>query len=354
MDNKLRNLDFIKTVLMILIVLYHSFCFLGGNWFTIIPIQKQLIPSILLEWLNSFTIYSFVLVSGYLFYYVKYERDGYKRFWPFVLNKVKRLLVPYFIVSFFWCIPISIFFYGFDVVLIVEKYILGTSPEQLWFLLMLFIIFIIFYPISNLVKKNKVLGFIFVLSSYAIGLFGTKFAPNFLQIWTALEFLPFFYIGFFLRQSKESFIRNIPFFIYIFLDLSFFALYYIALNQEGLIWSVLKVMSSSLTHVFGCLMAWYTLHFIANKIQRDKPRTASFLAKRSMVIYLFHQQIIYFSIFFFADKINIYILAFLNFFFSFFVSLLFSCLVLTNSWTSFLVGEKKVEHSNKNSEGVSS
>ena len=78
MKNKeLANCTFIKTILMILMVLYHSIIFWSGTWFTAITPERVIsFYDYLTNWMNSFHIYGFALVSGYLFYYVKFERGG--------------------------------------------------------------------------------------------------------------------------------------------------------------------------------------------------------------------------------------------------------------------------------------
>lgn len=62
------NCYFIKTILMLLVVLYHSIVFCG-NWF---HVKEVIYPSqplaVLAQWLNSFHVYGFTLVSGYLFF----------------------------------------------------------------------------------------------------------------------------------------------------------------------------------------------------------------------------------------------------------------------------------------------
>ena len=105
----LDNCYFVKTVLMILVVLYHSILFWGGgSWLDNQPvIFKSKALSILSVWLNTFHIYGFTLVSGYIFQYLKYEKDKYQKFFLFIVNKAKRLLVPYVFVAIIWVIPIS-------------------------------------------------------------------------------------------------------------------------------------------------------------------------------------------------------------------------------------------------------
>lgn len=76
-QEELSNCNFIKTVLMVLVVFYHSILFWNGSWFTEDPIETSVILNILAAWLNSFHIYGFTLVSGYLFGYLKLEKGKY-------------------------------------------------------------------------------------------------------------------------------------------------------------------------------------------------------------------------------------------------------------------------------------
>jgi fucose 4-O-acetylase-like acetyltransferase len=93
---------------------------------------------VLSSWLNTFHIYGFTLVSGYLFYALKYEKGKYEKYLPFIANKCKRLLLPYVFVSLVWAIPFGVFFFRYGAMDILKQYALGTAPSQLWFLLMLF------------------------------------------------------------------------------------------------------------------------------------------------------------------------------------------------------------------------
>lgn len=109
---ELDHCSFVKTVLMLFVVLYHSCVFWTGNWFVETPVYPSRFLEVLAEYLNSFHIYAFTLVSGYLFSYLKLEKGKYERFLPFTVNKAKRLLVPYVFVAAVWVIPVSVFFSG--------------------------------------------------------------------------------------------------------------------------------------------------------------------------------------------------------------------------------------------------
>lgn len=106
---RLKNCTFVKTMLMILVVVYHSCVFWTKLWFTNENVIFQSDGlAIFSRWLNSFHISCFTLVSGYLFCYLKYEKDKYQKFLPFVFNKGKRLIIPYLFVALIWVIPLSL------------------------------------------------------------------------------------------------------------------------------------------------------------------------------------------------------------------------------------------------------
>ena len=64
---RLESCSFIKTVLMMLVVLGHSMSFWNENWFVGKPIISSQGLSILGSWIGSFHIYAFTLISGYIF-----------------------------------------------------------------------------------------------------------------------------------------------------------------------------------------------------------------------------------------------------------------------------------------------
>lgn len=137
---EIKNIGFVKTILMFLVVLYHSVIFWNGNWNVVYgPLFAAPHLAKLGTWLNSFHIYGFALCSGYLFCYLKYEKNKYSEFGLYVRNKVKRLLIPYIFV----CITLF------------RKFVLAEGPSQLWFLWMLFDIFIIVWPLANVLKTLK-------------------------------------------------------------------------------------------------------------------------------------------------------------------------------------------------------
>ena len=74
-ETNLKNSTFVKTILMLLVILGHACAFWSGHWFTENPAIQSQGLAILYAWVNSYHIYAFALVSGYIFAY-KVLRGG--------------------------------------------------------------------------------------------------------------------------------------------------------------------------------------------------------------------------------------------------------------------------------------
>lgn len=295
----MQNCNFCKTILMLLIVLYHSGLFWTGNWFTATaPAQPSESISIFVHWLSTFHIYAFTLISGYIYYYVRYQRGGYNNKMKFIYNKIHRLIIPYIGVAILWVIPLNSAFYTFNIYDITNKFVLGEGPSQLWFLLMLFGVFLISYPLSNFFVKHPILSATLAIVLWMVGLAASVIIPNIFQICTTLQFILYFWLGFELRRRqsiKDEVANNLSHIrggaYNLLLNMAFFILY--STNQHsGLIAKVFNIMCSLGAHITGALMAFYLLHSLARTIKWQTPILTS-LSKASYPIYLFHQQIIY-------------------------------------------------------------
>ena len=339
-SKELNNLNVLKAFLMLFVVLGHSLCFWGGNWFTQNP-TEIVIPLITFsDWLNAFHIPCFVLVSGYIFYYLKFEKCRYNRFFPFVINKAKRLLIPFVSVSIFWAVPFACLFFSYNLIEVFVRFGLGSAPGQLWFLLMIFWVFVLFYPLSNFFQRKTLLGAGVVIIFYGIGILGPSFLPNLLQIFRALTYIPLFWLGFQLRRFGSDFIRKIPSLAWITAHLLLFIVSKIIANKGGLFFTLFGMGINFLMHVVGALMAFVVLQALADRVDFEKNRFFNLLIQNSMPIYLLSQQIIYLLIFFLNGKINPYLHGIINFVLSTAISLLLSLILKKFKWTKFLLGEK--------------
>lgn len=345
-EMSLKNCTFVKTVLMLLVILGHSMAFWSGSWFTGNPEITSLSMNYLYKWINSFHVFAFALVSGYIFAF-KVSGGGYSSYIPFLKNKVKRLLIPYVFTVIIWVAPLSQLFFQWSRCEIFEKYVLCTNPSQLWFLWMLFWVFVISQPLRKVfVYGNNLIGTLLAIFFYGIGIIGESFFPNIFCIWTGFQFIPFFYIGIRIRKNQEkeknSIAGNKLWWCWIIVDIMLYLLYvYIdSIHMRSITGKILNVGIVFILHIVGAVMAYKVLQYIAEKVDWKNNRMFISLSLYSMPMYLFHQQIIYFTIVLLNGKMIPWINAGVNFLVSLIVSYLISCILMKFKVTRLLVGEK--------------
>lgn len=338
----LDNCYFVKTILMLLVVLYHSILFWGGgSWLDNQPvIFKSRALSIIAVWLNTFHIYGFTLVSGYIFQYLKYEKGKYQKFFPFIANKAKRLLVPYVFVAIIWVIPISYVLFSYTPKDIILKYVLCTGPSQLWFLWMLFDVFCIVWIISNWLKNDFIAIFISCISWLIGYVCGARFS-NIFCVWTAFNYLPFFILGMKLREKNNCLLYKIPAILFVFIQLVLFGAYQMTSSNSRILYRLVNLIALYSAHIFGALMSFFVLQWLAEKVDWENNKLFMIFSKYSMTIYLFHQQIIYFTIIWLNGKVNPYLHSFMNFVIALTLSSFISILLMKFKTTRILIGEKR-------------
>ena len=91
---------------------------------------------------------------------------------------------------------------------------------------------------------------------------------------------------------------------------------------------------------WGACMAFVVLEKLAKRVDWKSSKVFGFVSAKSMPIYLFHQQIIYFSVLLLNGKVSPYIHATLNFVFAFGGAILITVIFNKYQWTRFLIGEK--------------
>ena len=252
--------------------------------------------------------------------------------------------MPYLFVMLLWVAPITGYFYDWDLGYLIKKYIFCIDPSQLWFLWMLFWVFTIVWLIKNIILKKPVLGWFIVLMFYGVGKVGAKLIPNIFCIWTAFRYILFFYIGMRIRYKEEnkegSIVYSLPWFVWIIIYLGiFFGLEFIAKNN-GVVWKLIIACMNFSLHVVGAIMAWTSLQILGKVIQWRNNMIFEAFSSYSMPMYLFHQQIIYFSITALNGKIDPWINACANYIFAILGSFVISKIFMHWKVTRALIGEK--------------
>ena len=166
---ELENCNIIKILMSVII--YHSTIFWSSTtWFNQAPVFQSNVLAYISEWLGGIHVYTFTFISGYLFYYLKYECGKYDNFKVSIKKRARRLLRPYIITSIIWCIPFFVLYFNGNIKEVFKRFFLAMAPSQLWFLIMLFGVFSFFLFISdwfNSISFNRnilFLSLIFVTS----------------------------------------------------------------------------------------------------------------------------------------------------------------------------------------------
>lgn len=340
-DKMLEGCDFVKTILMISVVLYHSMIFWSGmTWFIDDVRYTSKFIYYLCGYLHSIRMQAFTLVSGYLYYYLRYEKNRYQEFFPFFFNKVKRLVVPAYFMCLFWVLPISLYFFNYNKETVILKYLMATSPNQLWFLWMLFDIFIIIWCLSNIVKRNNSFAILLCLFFWIIGVVCPRYIANYFCIWTSCSYIMFFLLGFKIRQFKICEFNKNNTYSVVLVHIVVFILYELIKNNSNIGFKVSSLVLYTILQLIGALVGFIVLIRISNNFDWKNNKIFMVLQKKSMIIFLFHQQIIYFTITFLNGVINPY----LNIMINFIVSIVGSCIIghfaIKNKYLRILLGEK--------------
>lgn len=336
---ELENCNFCKAILMLLIVAYHVILPWTGNWAWI----GMKIPSEGLRycayWLNTFHIYAFTLISGYVYAFCRLEKDKYQTYGKLIRNKTRRLLVPYVFLMLLWVGPIEAAVQGYGWTGFVRTHLLGVNPQQLWFLLMLFGVFLTFYPLTSFFRDNDIKGAAVAVALYCIGTVCNRYIDDYFQIWQICRFVLFFWLGFKIRQSWSGMLNRIPALLYIVVDLLLFAVTYL-MPADTLILNAIRSGLFMLTCVVGAIMAFTVLQRIANKYTWKNSKIIVIFAKYSMPVYLIHQQVTYLLTIKLNGVISPYLQVPINFAFTICVSLAISAFLHRFKLTRKMLGEK--------------
>lgn len=301
-DRDLEICDFTKMIMMLCVVLYHSaaiFMIGTSQWGPEPPVHPNPVIGFLASWLDSIHVYTFTAVSGYLYFYLKYEAKHYTAVKNVILKKVKRLLVPYVMTCVFWVIPFHLHYFHAGIRELVIKYLIGIAPSQLWFLLMLFWVFTIFSFLDQVVdfKKASTLlcGITFLMSYYASLLLSRSGTPNIWQILKALQYLLFFYLGMCMRKMKPvGEYRRWQGGAALAVSIGLFTLLNM-LKSEGGGYRQIATLMNPFVSVAGVIAAMILCHVLAEIID-IKSSMVRRMEESSMAVYLFHQQLVYVSI----------------------------------------------------------
>lgn len=301
MSDKIEHISIARAIAIVLIVFGHSIIIYSGDWIYV-SVVKYFPLKVLKHYIYSFHLPLFVFVSGYLYYISSAEKNRNERFLKLIKKKANRLLVPYLFVATIWMIPIK-YIIGFhnnaDVYdIYIRGILLSKDPGHLWFLLMLFNVFVLFYLLNTFILSKSSLMLSAVLI-FAVGLSG-QYATNLLQIQQSFGYLMYFYAGYIWARHRiflDSFIlRNNWFIIALgFTHLLFFVArsYFYIHKGKNFYANLIDKSFEIFVALAGILFIYSLCLHLSSKTKINNSRLISLLEKNSLIIYLFHQPLLY-------------------------------------------------------------
>lgn len=302
-SNKLNHISILRNIALICVVLGHAGCIYAGKWnFTVVNSNSRLLKYIT-DYIYSFHMPLFVFISGYVYNYSREMMGKYSSIKKFIINKWKRLIIPYILTGIVFMIPIQTFFsvYEDKEILIVDKsikyIILAQKPGHLWYLLMLFNLFIIFRIMEKFLNRGNVLFNLVILEFISIA---SIKLPNIYYISSAFVYLIYFYLGYILCRNideiKISLKNNKK--KYLIVNILLFNVNYILINYIKLNSILQKIGLELLNSIIAILAIIYLLAYIIeltdcqNKFEKIvESRMYKLIDKHNFKIYLLHQPI---------------------------------------------------------------
>lgn len=278
--SRLLNVSYIRATAMLLIVLYHSFCYTAGVWHFNDSVNADYglwFPMSVYTGLGLF-----VFISGYLYGYMVLVKGKYTKLWPFVLNKVKRLIVPYLIwnVLIVLLLPFNPSVKEFVIVVLKKGYI------HLWFLLMLFKIFMVVLVLKPLWMRSRLWHDVCIIIVLLL------INATHLPMTGSLSDLAIFYSGIVVTKHREHLPDNVN--VWFFLLAS--ALYVVSF----------VIGIPTLKQIALLLFAYSLLKYLDSVFEsrsfEKMNDIVGFFDKHSMGVYIVHHIVIFQLLFYYAPS----------------------------------------------------
>lgn len=284
---------------------------------------------ILKHWISFVQMKLFISISGFLMAFKCLKEDRGGSWFDFEKSKFIRLLVPYVCVLFLYNDPLKYILnipgYNNPHTFLTDQ-ILGVNCAHLWYLVCLFLLFTICFPLfrwaGKTLWKHGILFVMFLGINYFSGVL-----PQYYQLKEVGYYLVFFHLGYLVNYSRQVYSKKMILFNERLIQL-------VCLLCIIILGYVIKLITSIgfdlyLSIVVLLLLYKFIPHF-NNKIINN-------ISKRSYGLYLFHSPMIYITATLCPD-INPWFMLFINFVCFGFVAYLIT-VALSKSKLKFIIGE---------------
>ncbi len=353
MQKSLSEISLIRPIVIIFLVLYHSFA-PNGIWSLPVGQERIIVPYYYFSQLIcGFLIETFIMIGGYVFYNQYVINSRKLLFFVFFKKKFIRLIMPSLIFGVLYLLIIKKVDHFFDVSIFVS---LLTGVGHLWFLPMMFWLYMLLYCIYRVSKRFNF--YILLLASFL----SVIPIPSFLGISSAIHYLFYAYIGFYLSSVSEIvkqkhkkylhwrgvFILLFAYFIFMFKSISvieetgkYLAMFSASKYSINYMLLLFKI---NLFRMIGAVLGVFLLYYIAMFLLYNKNMVIKqFWLEISTLcygIYIYHQFIL--KLFYYNSGLSIlvkpFILPFVGFVIAFVLSFLLTKVTLKNKIGKLLIG----------------
>lgn len=248
-ENRLDEVVIIRLILIVLLVLYHSFAIYSGGWE---PIEG--FPEIKAYWWlgkfsYAFFLETFVFISGYILgYQVRTKGKEKISAKNIFVGKIKRLIIPSVVFSFLYLLLIQDYE---EQSIISTLYSILEGAGHMWFLPMLFWCFCGVWFIER-IRISPAIVFP-VLLLFSIG----PHLPLPFRLGDTLYYLLYFYTGYYVQKNS--------------IDLSILSKHYTLIILSFLfltLFPVLTILSESMSSLLGGGNNQLVTHFVVALIRK--------------------------------------------------------------------------------------
>lgn len=296
--------DITKFISVILVVVAHSTRMYTANG-AFNPLNDSQVLAFVTDYIYKFHMPLFILVSGAIFG-LCIEKGKYTNIPSFIVNKAKRLLLPYFFFGIAYVAPAmcllgltnqSFLEYSF------KGIILSLNSRHLWYIFALFFIFLLAIFARPLLIKSRKSRFLVLVLSGVLYLLSSKLPYEF-QISTSFSYQLYFFVGVILNY-EYTFVQKVfkkLFFVFFLTPIALAGMF--VFNPNIITDLCYKFLGIIMVIFIGyCIVKWFE-GFTDTYVYK-------IISKNSFGIYLFNPIIIYIFYYFLGPiDINPYVLSF--------------------------------------------
>lgn len=292
MKNRLAEIDVIRAFTAAIVVFFHAYnmMYAPSHFPDTVEIYREKY-----YWFNSICLWFhmplFIFVSGGVYGYLYHIKGKYREAYPFIWNKVKRLLLPYIVFAVVFMITTNAWSW---------KGIWGGNYSHLWFLSMLFWCFVgiaminRFKSLIHRIIPSSIFTALILTLSF-VGLLIPKSDYNLLGIAYFYKWFFWYYLGYFIYTNRDK--------AYAFIKKSMILPYVLPLAYGCCMWYMVTKVSmysddnrtviSEIGFASIVIWLWYMLCLLIETFGSSWPQCKLIkeLSACSFGIYIFHNWI---------------------------------------------------------------